>query len=450
MDALPTPLRMHADPYHLGRDVTIAMVDSGFYPHRDLTEPVNRIRAWVDATGEPVQARFFSASEQPRWPGWEEGHPTQWHGTMTSVVAAGNGKSSQGLYRGLASEAGVVLIQVAEPTGRIRDGAILRAQRWLAVHAARLRVRVVNLSVAGDEPGSPKNPIDRAVTELVHRGAVVVAASGNDGVRRLLPPATCPDAITVGGLDEQNTLDRSRRLVWHSNYGESIIGSLKPELVAPSISVVGPILPGTADHAEAKELFERRAARKPEIESLIQEKKLITPHYKMVEGTSFAAPIVSSTVACMLEANPSLTPQLVRQCLAQACSRISGAPAEQQGLGAIDSGQAVSQALRAKGGVMEGFSPSPCLTPQGTMFLLRHNSATLVEVFGSWNGWVSGIVARQLRPGLWRAFAPHLRPGRYIYKFLVDHRWMEDPANPRRIPDQHGGYNSVLLIDARG
>src|SRR5437773_5357420 len=39
--ALPTPLRLHADPRYDGQGVTLALVDSGFYPHPDLTQPRN-------------------------------------------------------------------------------------------------------------------------------------------------------------------------------------------------------------------------------------------------------------------------------------------------------------------------------------------------------------------------------------------------------------------------
>src|SRR5437764_1470640 len=52
--ALPTPLRMHADPQYTARGVTLAMVDAGFYPHPDLCLPHNRIRAWVNAAVDPV------------------------------------------------------------------------------------------------------------------------------------------------------------------------------------------------------------------------------------------------------------------------------------------------------------------------------------------------------------------------------------------------------------
>src|SRR5688572_29302026 len=71
--ALPTPLRLHADPRFRGRGVTLAQVDAGFYPHGDLVRPRNRIRAWVDAGRPQVSERRFDASEVPQWPGWDAG-----------------------------------------------------------------------------------------------------------------------------------------------------------------------------------------------------------------------------------------------------------------------------------------------------------------------------------------------------------------------------------------
>jgi serine protease AprX len=59
------------------------------------------------------------------------------------------------------------------------------------------------MSVSGD-PVEPLagNPVDEAVAALVAAGITVVVAAGNAGERRLVPPATAPAALTVGGLDE--------------------------------------------------------------------------------------------------------------------------------------------------------------------------------------------------------------------------------------------------------
>ncbi|MEW5986980.1 MAG: S8 family serine peptidase, partial [Chloroflexota bacterium] len=239
--ALPTPLRLHADPRFNGRGVTLALVDSGFYPHPDLIQPTNRIRAWVDAGRRSVQAMTFAPNETPRWPGWDGGRAWQWHGLMTSVVAAGNGYLSHGLYRGLASEADLVLIQTRDQQGAITNETIGRALRWLAQHGPELGVKVVNLSVAGDVTWPlNKNPVDKAVAALVEIGMVVVAAAGNDGVRQLSPPATAPQALTVGGIDDHSLFDHEAMTLWHSNYGRSSGGAPKPELVAPSIWVAAP------------------------------------------------------------------------------------------------------------------------------------------------------------------------------------------------------------------
>src|SRR5437763_10866393 len=49
---LSTPLRLDADDRFTGKDVTIAFLDSGFYPHVDLTTPMNRIIAYRNLLDE--------------------------------------------------------------------------------------------------------------------------------------------------------------------------------------------------------------------------------------------------------------------------------------------------------------------------------------------------------------------------------------------------------------
>jgi hypothetical protein len=66
-----------------------ALVDAGFYPHPDLVRPRNRIRVWADATHDPVSVFHFDPEEAPNWPDWDGARDWQWHGTMTSSVAAG-------------------------------------------------------------------------------------------------------------------------------------------------------------------------------------------------------------------------------------------------------------------------------------------------------------------------------------------------------------------------
>lgn len=446
--ALPTPLRLHADPRFAGRRVTIALVDAGFYPHPDLVEPHNRVRAVVDAGMEPAQVLRFAPGERPRWPGWDAGAAQQWHGLMTSAVAAGNGRLSHGLYSGLAPEAELVLVQAREPNGRISNASITRALRWLIAHGPALGVRVVSLSVSGD-PVEPLagNPVDAAVEALLHMGVLVVAAAGNAGERRLIPPATAPGALTVGGLDDMNTLDHAARALWHSNYGAPLDGWFKPELVAPSIWVAAPLLPGTPEAATAAVLLAGRARGDRSVESELAARRLISPHYQHVDGTSFAAPIVASLAACMLEAAPTLTPRRLRELLIAAAEPVTGAPAERQGAGAIHAGRAVALALADRHGAAADFAASPLAGEDEVNFWLHDDGAREVRVFGSWDGWAQpGRMAVTVEPGVWRAALPHPAPGAYVYKWLVDGRWLPDPSNPRRKHDGYGGWNSLLEV----
>src|SRR5713226_8325446 len=93
---IPTPQRLAGDPTRTGRGVTIAFIDSGFYPHPDLTQSVNRIVAYEDIT-QPG-ATLETMAPPPDW---------AWHGTQTAVAAAGNGYLSDGIYRGMAPGARV-------------------------------------------------------------------------------------------------------------------------------------------------------------------------------------------------------------------------------------------------------------------------------------------------------------------------------------------------------
>src|SRR5205807_1831214 len=111
---LPTPLRMDADERFTGRGVTVAFLDSGFYAHTDLTTPTNRILAY--------HSIFFEEGDQTSL---ETNDVASWHGMMTSVVAAGSGGLAGGFYRGIASEANLVLVKIGR-TGRITEDQIQR------------------------------------------------------------------------------------------------------------------------------------------------------------------------------------------------------------------------------------------------------------------------------------------------------------------------------------
>src|SRR5712691_8261615 len=366
---LPTPLRMGADERFTGRGVTIAFLDSGFYAHADLTTPGNRIQAYHSIFAAEGDLTSLETTDV-----------ASWHGMMTSVVAAGNGALSDGFYRGIASEADVVLVKIGR-TGRISEDQIRQGLEWVLAHAEEFKIRVVNISAGGDfEESYLSNPLSQTVERCTRAGLTVVCAVGNAGQvpgHPVLPPASAPSCIAVGGLDDQNSLDRARRGMYRSSYGPTIDGLQKPELIAPGIWVAAPILPRTPTAEEAELYSALDAAADDELQAIIEcspgvdkdldgardlpvpllrqlitiklrEGNVINGNYKYVDGTSFASPIVASIVACMLEANPALTPQQVKRILIDTTERVPGVEIERQGWGVFVPRKAVEVALATR------------------------------------------------------------------------------------------------------
>jgi serine protease AprX len=342
-------------------------------------------------------------------------------------------------------------MQVRDFSGNISNANIERALNWLKVHGPALGVRIVSLSVSGD-PVSPLagNPVDQAVAALAATGVSVVAAAGNDGERRLLPPATAPLALTVGGLDDHNLFSHEELSIWHSNYGVGSNEVPKPELVAPSIWVAAPILPGSKIARQAEGLFRRRRmTADDEDRLLVTDLKLITPHYQHVEGTSFAAPIVASTIACMLEANPTMTPLSIQDVLVETACPVAGAELQRQGAGAVSPGRAVARALAEFHSDAARPAKSPRWLREGIVFSLHDHKANKVELLGSWNNWrAPGLRLDRIEQGFWETNAIRLPAGRYAYKFLIDgEHWLDDPWNPAKAHDSAGGLNSTFVVD---
>ncbi|HEU4478143.1 MAG TPA: S8 family serine peptidase [Pyrinomonadaceae bacterium] len=466
---IPTHVRLDADPNFKGEGVTIAFLDSGFYPHADLVEPVSRVLAFKDVTGE---TNSLDSHDMPEL--W------RWHGTQTSVVAAGNGQLSDGIYKGLASDVQLVLVKVSE-NGRITEDNMARGIEWAIENRERYNIRVLNISLGGDEdvPCS-KSIIDQAAEDAISHGIVVVAAAGNSGGEgnHSIPPANSPSVITVGGYTDSNQLKGNGLDVYHSNFGVTADGTVKPEIVAPAMWVAAPILPGTPSYERAESLSRlaaapdyqlpslarelEEAAQLPEtivvadpaeirrfVESVLSAERIVAAHYQHVDGTSFAAPIVSSIVAQMIEANPEITPGAVKNILISSAERIASAPAIRQGYGVVNARRAVELAK----GERHDLNGRGCLPPRidnGRLVFVYHDDlAHSVSLAGDFNDWTQQRAPLSKdRYGLWLAEIPVPSPGSYQYKFVVDgHRWLEDPSNGMKVSDNFGGLNSLLVIE---
>jgi serine protease AprX len=459
---IPTPLRLNANKEYTGDGVVIAFLDSGFYAHPDH---VDRVVAYHDVAGE--RRSLLSNEPVQSW---------QWHGTQTSVVAAGNGHLSDGLYRGLAHRSKLVLVKVSE-RGRMSEENIARGIHWVIANRERLNIRVLNISLGGDEdvPCS-RSIIDQAAEKAISHGIVVVVAAGNSGSHSI-PPANSPSVITVGGYSDHNELNGDRLDLYHSNFGATADGTVKPEIVAPAMWIAAPILPGTRVYERAAALsrlaaaadyqlpgFAREleeAAELPEqlvrsgateirahVEAALKQEKIVAAHYQHVDGTSFAAPIVTSIVAQMIEANPTLTPGAIKNILVSTADRIATEAVIRQGYGVVNARRAVELAKTEKHALNVVGCRPPRVENGRLLFVFHDDEAASVSVAGDFNEWDQlATPLKRNNEGLWSTNIIVPRLGRFEYKFIVNgQRWIEDPNNGMKAPDNFGGLNSVIVM----
>ena len=111
-------------------------------------------------------------------------------------------------------------------------------------------------------------------------------------------------------------------------------------------------------------------------------------------------------------------------------------------------GRAVAAAFAERHEAEALITVTPSVTPAGVVFLLHDHGVNSLRVLGSWNNWLQpGLAGREREHGLWMTRPVRLAKGEYSYKFLVnDTEWRDDPANPQKVPDGHGGLNSTFAV----
>jgi serine protease AprX len=459
---IPTHAKLGADTRFTGRGVRIAFLDSGFYPHPDF---VRRVVAFHDIAGEDLS---IDRVIEPA------GH--HWHGTQTVTSCAGDGSLSDGVYRGLAHKAELVLVKVSR-NGRIGDAEIEAGLRWIIANRGRLNIRILNMSLGGDcDIPTADSVINSLVEELTASGVVITVAAGNSDERRSAPPASAPSAITVGGYSDDNRYLADAHDLYHSSYGATADGLVKPELIAPAMFVAAPILPSTSDFETASLLSMLAAApdyafgpmleenwrqagldgdvlsgttdaARRSVDLALQRRKIIATHYQHVDGTSFAAPITASVVAQMLEANPKLTPAAVKNILISSAKRLGGHPAIRQGFGVLNASMAVALAQSESHPLDRSDLHPPKIVGRKIVFRYHSDAANSVALAGDLTDWKPASL-RQCSNGIWEVAIDCQPAGMYRYKFLIDEtQWTEDPSHGLKEEDGFGGFNSILMIE---
>jgi serine protease AprX len=320
---------------YTGAGVGVAVIDSGVTNwHDDLNYSGSSSN--VRVVGNQRIAKFVDFVNGGTQPYDDNGH-----GTHVTGIIAGNGYDSRGTKSGIAPAAHIVSLKVLDAQGRGVISDVIAAIEWAIANRAAYNIRVINLSVGAAVTTSYNtDPLTLAAKRAVDAGIVVVTASGNLGrsatgksqYGAITAPGNAPWVLTVGASDHKGTLNRKDDVVaLYSSKGPTAIDyAAKPDIVAPGTGIISLTSVNST-------LYKLKAS------SLVSGVfNLLGPKpYLSLSGTSMAAPVVSGTVALMLEANPALTPNLVKAILQYTAQLQPGVDYMTQGGGFLNSYGAV-------------------------------------------------------------------------------------------------------------
>lgn len=270
-----------------GEGITVAVIDTGIFPHRDLQK---RIIANAD---------FLQRRKMP--------YDGNGHGTHIAGII-GSAGIANGHYIGVAPKCSLVSIRILDGNGNGKIEYMLEGIHWILENHKQYHIRIVNISIGALEQVTKERDekLIRAVESLWDAGLVVIVAAGNRGPEKssVTAPGTSPKVITVGASDDYNSVYFHRRM--RKNYsgrGPTKNCIVKPEIVAPGFNILS--------CRNSKNGYVTRS------------------------GTSMSTPFVSGAIALLLERYPSMTNRDVKLALYQSATDL-GLPKEQQGWGLLN------------------------------------------------------------------------------------------------------------------
>ncbi|MFO6495792.1 MULTISPECIES: S8 family peptidase [Bacillus] len=268
-----------------GKGVTVAVVDTGIYPHQDLE---GRIRAFAD---------FVNQRAEP--------YDDNGHGTHCAGDAAGNGAASSGQYRGPAPEADLIGVKVLDKMGSGSLETVIQGVDWCIQFNEEHPedpIDIISMSLGSDAvpyESEEEDPVVKAVNAAWDAGIVVCVAAGNSGpdAQTIASPGVSRKIITVGALDDRDTVSRDDDdVASYSSRGPTIYGQVKPDLLVPGTNITSLRSPGS-------------------FLDKLQKSNRVGTNYMTLSGTSMATPICAGIAALILQQAPGTAPDEVKRLL---------------------------------------------------------------------------------------------------------------------------------------
>lgn len=324
-------------------DFSVLVIDSGIdATHGDLPFGTKVVQNVHPILGTDTVEGFTPNVTVENVPNTDQ---TVGHGTHVAGIIGGTGVRSGGSYGGVAP--GAKIIGAGLGAGLFVLNAV-GAWEWGLANQYRYNIRVVSNSYGNDGPFEPDNPINIASKAAYERNIAVVFAGGNSGPTKNTynPYAKAPWVIGVAaGTKEGDLADFSSR----GTAREERLANDDPndDFDAPTITA-----PGTGRAFETNAgrftsaIVSTRAMSNLTANGLDADAELapgMIPFYTQISGTSMATPFISGVIALMLDADPTLSVDEIREILTSTATKMPGRADWEVGAGYVNAYAAVDK-----------------------------------------------------------------------------------------------------------
>ena len=284
------------------------------------------------------------------------------HGTHVAGIIGGLGTQSGGTYSGVApgvkivgSGGGVVIVVLSALAG----------WEYALTHADLYKIRVISNSYGpvATRPFDPNDPIMVAAKKAHDDFNIsVVFAADNKGPAKgtMSSYAQAPWVIGVAAGSKDGMLAgfSSRGIPREERLSDNDPSN---DLMAPTITApgTGRFFAGSlAEYGYTADIISVRAATGLTYAANLGDTEVplsSLPFYTSESGTSMATPFIAGTVALMLDADPSLTPDEIKQILQDTATRMPGYQEFEVGAGYLNAYAAVDKVFN-RGKSFKNFS----------------------------------------------------------------------------------------------
>jgi serine protease AprX len=328
-------LQVWADYGYQGEGVGVAVLDTGIDGlHPDLqygpkTVENVKVLGLQYAAGQDLDMLRLPVAYAEDMPNTDT---TGGHGTHVAGIIGASGAASGGYYQGVAPKSNLIGLGAGDV---IEMFTALSGFDWTIRHRDQYNIRIINCSWGNIVPGfDPNNPVNVATKAVHDAGIAVVFAAGNSGSNTdtLNTYSVAPWVISVAAGEKDG-----KHVSFFSSRGIPGSDLYHPTLTAPGYMIV-------SDRAVTG--VATSAASTPTDPAFIPPQHL--PYYTAASGTSMAAPHVSGAIALMVQANPLLTPDVIKRVLINTATPLPDYQEYTAGAGYLNAKAAVETARQIK------------------------------------------------------------------------------------------------------